>query len=117
MSSTKSRIALAALVAALSTPALAADAATCSVCDDPTWPDVENPAPAVAAYAQGGEAEALVRADPTWPETKSAAPALALVPHADESPLLDPAPAGEPAPSVHYAVEFVEQTRRVAARP
>jgi len=114
MSSTKTRIALAAVVAALSAPALAGDVSESSVYGDPTWPAIEQPAPAITLHAQGGEAEALRRADPTWPETTSALPSIALVPQPADRPLFDPAGPFEPA--VHYAVVLGAPEQRVAAR-
>jgi hypothetical protein len=105
MSNTKSRFALAAVLAALSAPAFAGDAARSSVSGDPTWPVIENPAPAVAVNAKGGEAQALLRADPTWPATDSASPAIALVAVPDDGgPQIDPVEQWEPTPS--YAIEL-----------
>ncbi len=114
MSSRNSRIALAAVLAALSAPALADDAPACSVCGDPTWPALQSPAPAIALEAQGGEAEALAAADPTWPETTSAMPAIALSPHRSDGPRAEPAVPS--APRVDYAVVLGGPARRVAAR-
>lgn len=114
MSSTKSRIALAAVLAALSAPAFAGEAAACAVCGDPTWPALDSPAPALGLRARGGEAEALVRADPTWPETTSALPSMTLVAHPADGPRLDPEDPG--APAVQWAVELGAPASRVAAR-
>lgn len=74
MTSRNSRFALAAALATLSLPAFAES----SISGDPTWPAIENPAPAVEVRAQGGEVRAL-RADPLFPATDSASPAFATV--------------------------------------
>lgn len=110
MTSTKTRIALAAAVAALALPALARDASTSAIAGDPTWPAIENPAPAVALSAQG---TAAVNADPTWPQY-AAAPAAVMVSHPADGATYEPAvPA---APVVHYAVELgAPATSRVAS--
>ncbi len=114
MRSTKSRFVLAAVLAALSTPVLADDAAPCSVCDDPTWPALDIPAPSLALHTQGGEAEALASADPTWPEIGAEAPSLALVAQPGSWPQAEPAVPS--APQVDYAVVLGAPTRRVATK-
>ena len=94
MTSTKTRFALAAALAVLSTPAFA-DGYAISF-GDGTWPAIENPAPAVAVRAQGGEAEALVRAADLFPATDSAAPTFALVAiPEDDGPQAQPAESWE----------------------
>ena len=65
--------------AALSLPVLAAEPS--SIAGDPTWPAIENPAPAVAL--NGAEAPAPV--DITQIEIVGNAPAIALVPHQAEA--------------------------------
>jgi hypothetical protein len=112
MTSTKTRFALAAALAVLSTPAFA-DGYAISF-GDGTWPAIENPAPAVAVSAQGGEAEALLAADPLFPATNSAAPAFALVAIPDHG---DPQP--EPAeawvtPSYGIALSVPKAADQVA---
>jgi hypothetical protein len=111
MSSTKSKIALAAALAAMSLPAFAADEATSSITGDPTWPAIEHPAPALAVNAAGGEVEAL-RTDPLFPVTDSAAPSIALVPYDVEGPQTDPVE--EWAPPAPYAVDLTPSASRVA---
>jgi hypothetical protein len=65
----KFRIAVALAAAALAAPALAFD--------DPARP-ATNPAPGIALHGSGrAEAQAL-NADPTWPQAEFAAPAVAL---------------------------------------
>jgi hypothetical protein len=120
------RIALAAALAALATPALAADPAPdCTVCSDPTWPTLTNPMPAIPLYAEaapsnasspGGVAPWLaasyrspgvgvaaadgaagtVYSDPTWPQMK--APAAGMAAAATPAPV--PAKAAAPAKPV-----------------
>jgi hypothetical protein len=99
MSRTNSRLAVAAILAALSVPAYASDAY------DPTQPAVERPAPAIAVRAgQGDELQGLVASDPTWPAaTANASPAIALSPEASR---VDVEPPAEWAPEAHYAVEL-----------
>jgi hypothetical protein len=114
MSTTKRRLALAALLAALSTPALAADDAVCSVCGDPTFPALENPAPALTLRAQGGAAEALVEVDPTSPADAPRMPAIALV----RQPVEEPGPAiitaGVPKALVRHVIVLGPPARQVA---
>lgn len=114
MRSTKSRFALAAVLAALSAPVLADDAAPCSVCDDPTWPALESPARSVALGAQVAEPAALAAADGTWPQGLAAAPSVALAPHRSTGPKAEPAVPS--APTVDYAVVLDVPARRVAAK-
>jgi hypothetical protein len=108
------RIALAAALAMLSLPTLADDAPTCSVCGDPTWPTLENPAPPVVLHADGSDAASPRRADPTWPELSVALPAMRLVPGPADAPRLDPA---DPmAPEVSYALLLGAEAPLVATR-
>lgn len=73
----KFRIAVAAAAAALAAPSLAFD--------DPARP-ATHPAPAIALHGSGrAEAQAL-NADPTWPQAEIAAPAVALPRLATEAP-------------------------------
>jgi hypothetical protein len=110
MSTTKSRFALAAVLASLSVPAFAADAS--SVSGDPLFGPSDNLAPAIVVNATGQEAEAL-RADPTFPAIESAAPAIALVREEGAPTIETPA---EWAPTAHYAIELgAKTTERVAA--
>jgi hypothetical protein len=102
MSSKNSRFALAAALAALSLPAFAGDVAPSSISGDPTWPAIENPAPAIAVRAQGGEVQALL-ADPLFPATDSAAPALAAVAVPDDG---GPQNIDEGAPAPSYAIRL-----------
>ncbi len=104
------RIGLTVLLASLSLPALAAEPS--GTVDDPTWPAIERPAPAVSLNATGGEAAALRAADPTWPEVQSAAPVILLQQEAGAPQIEQPA---NWAPGEHYAVELAPQTARVAA--
>lgn len=111
MRTMKSRIALAAALAAISLPALADDASDCAVCGDGTWPVLEQPAPALTARG-GQEAESLRLSEPTWPSPSFVVfPAIRLVPRPEDGPKLDPAGPverdvayvivlGAPAPSV-----------------
>ena len=92
MRTVKSRIALAAAIAAISLPTLADDASACAVCGDGTWPALEQPVPAFTARGGAVEAEALRLSEPTWPSPiATALPALRLVPRPDDGPKLDPA--------------------------
>lgn len=91
MTSRNIRIALAAVLATLSAPAFAGDSTASAISGDPTWPAIENPAPAVVLHARGGEVQAL-DADPLFPETDNAAPAVALVAVPDDGrPEFEPA--------------------------
>lgn len=113
-----SPLAVAAVLASLSAPALAADPATCSVCDDPTQPAHVGSAPAFALAAAGGEAEAIAAADPTQPRTGNAAPAVALRREDGGAPVVEQ-PA-EWAPKAHYALEVAPAAapaERVATVP
>jgi len=89
MSRTRTRIpVVAALLGALSIPALAADEAPvakqdCSVCDDPTWPELRAPLPAIVLSADATTEIAAVQLDPTWPEIRDTAPAIILGPGID----------------------------------
>jgi hypothetical protein len=112
MTRTTSRFALAAVLTALTVPAFAS--AESSISGDPTWPAIENPAPAVALRAQGGEAQALLASDPTFPLTDSAAPAIALVAIPDDGgPQADPVEEWEPTPNVAIALS-ASKVERVA---
>jgi hypothetical protein len=114
MMTMKSRIALAAALAAISTPALAKDARTCSICGDPTFPAIESPAPALALSADAGEAEAFLSADPTWPDAGAAAPAIRLEPRPEDGPQLDPL--NPTAPEMNYAATMEAPATRIATR-
>lgn len=112
-SSTKTRFALAAALAVLSTPALATESA---ISGDPTWPAIENPAPGATLHAQGGgEAQALLGTDPLWPTTDSASPAFAVIAVPDEGGRqTEPVGAWQPTPS--YAIVLsAPQPQQVAA--
>lgn len=112
MRSTKSRLALAAALAVLATPALA-DEATCSVCADPTFPELERPAPALTLHGPGGAVDGAVEVDPTWPADAPRSPAVALVPQRVESaPAITTA--GVPAATVRHVVVLGPSTRQVA---
>ena len=107
----KTRIALAAVIATLSAPAFAADN-TSAIAGDPTWPAIENPAPALVVNHRGN-AEAL-RADPTFPATDNAAPAVALVSVPDDGPTFQPAETWE-TPSVAIASGSTQKSEQIAA--
>jgi hypothetical protein len=111
MSRTMNRIALAAVLSTLSAPAFAADT-TSAIAGDPTWPAIENPAPAIVVNHRGN-VEAL-RADPTFPATDNASPALALVAVPDEGPTYQPAETWE-TPSVALATGSAEKSEQLAA--
>jgi hypothetical protein len=113
MRTLKSRIALAAALTVTSVPALAADR-TCAICDDPTWPAIENPAPALALHASGGEADTLRQVDPTWPETDSASPVIVFQAYPEDGPQVDPLNPMEP--EVKHAAAMSTPESRVAAR-
>ena len=112
MTRTISRFALAAVLTAISVPAFAS-----SNSEDGTWPAIENPAPALALRAQGGEAQALVASDPTFPFTDSAAPAIALVAIPDDGgPQADPVEEWEPTPNVAIALSGTKVERVATVR-
>jgi hypothetical protein len=120
------RIALAAVLAAFSAPALAADPAKdCTVCSDPTWPSLENlmpgiglNGPAEARKSPGGVAPWLaanyqspgvgvaasegssgnVYSDPTWPQMR--APAAGMAASQPATPAAAPRAAPAKAPVV-----------------
>jgi len=96
----KTRLATAALAAALSAPAAALAGEPCTVCGDPTWPELATPAP--AATIPGTGERAAILADPTAPAMAYAAPAATLVAHEAEGDIFVPTFWEEPA--VHYAV-------------
>lgn len=98
MPSLMRRIAVAASLAALSLPALAAES-SCSVCGDPTFPQLENPAPAMTLRGDGSPS--AVRSDPTFPQVAVLAPAAVLTPHASDAPDVDPV---EGTPNLHVAL-------------
>jgi hypothetical protein len=109
MSHLKTRLAVAAAFVALSSPAFAAS----GIDGDPTFPAIENPAPAIALRGQGNEAEGLLSADPTFPVTGNVTPAIALVKQDSDRPQVE-RPA-DWAPKGHYAVELAPaQAQRVA---
>ncbi len=85
MTITKTRIALAAVLGTLSSPAFAGgDGPTrgqdCSVCDDATWPELREPMPAVVIAEDAGTRSTAVREDPTWPELRDPAASIVLSP-------------------------------------
>lgn len=91
MDVTRKHLAVAAVLAALSLPALAADDSPaakqdCSVCSDPTFPEIRTPAPAFVFRAQPGGESDPTPFDPTQPEVKEPAPALALRARAADGP-------------------------------
>jgi hypothetical protein len=115
MRNTKSRFALAAVLASLSVPAFAADAAPSSIAGEGTWPVVENPAPAFAVNAQGGEVQALLRDNPTWPATDNASPAIALVAVPDDGgPQIDPVEVWVRTPSFAVVLPGAQAPEQVA---
>lgn len=79
------RVAVAAVLGALSFPALAGGEGPttkqdCSVCGDPTWPEIRSPMPAIVLRSDPGAAKAVLQIDPTWPEIREPMPAIALGP-------------------------------------
>lgn len=75
--------AVAAVLCALSLPAFAhgeglAVKQDCSVCNDPTWPELQDPMPPVILDAQPGAPRNAVQIDGTWPELQNPMPAIAL---------------------------------------
>ncbi|HEY6005190.1 MAG TPA: hypothetical protein VIV57_20085 [Anaeromyxobacter sp.] len=114
MMTMKSRIALAAALAAISVPTLADDARTCSICGDPTFPAIDSPAPALALHSDGGQAAALLRADPTWPDAGVASPAIRLEPRPEDGPQIDPL--NPTAPELEYAAVMGAPEARIATR-
>jgi len=99
MNSNKTRLALAALLAAFALPALAASPADCTPCSDPFFPKLENPAPPLAINGKGKVFEAQL-----WAENvRVATPAITLVAQpADGSPA--PEPRVDEAPTARWAV-------------
>jgi hypothetical protein len=119
-----SRIAVAAVLASLSAPALAAEPVQdCTVCNDPTWPKLESPMPGIALNvpAETGDRSAIqgdatwleasnrsagvgapasdsarggVYSDPTWPQLRAPASGIAT-----SVPVTTPAAAPRAAPS------------------
>ena len=117
------RIALAAVLAAFSAPALAADPGRdCTVCSDPTWPNLDNLMPGIglngpaetgkraspggvapwlaANYQSPGVGVAAsdvtgssVYSDPTWPQTRAPAAGMAASQPATPAPAPRAAPA------------------------
>lgn len=117
------RIALAAVLAAFSAPALAADPAKdCTVCSDPTWPNLDNLMPGIgldgpaetgkrpspggvapwlaASYQSPGVGVAAsdvssssVYSDPTWPQLRAPAAGMAASQPATPAPAPRAAPA------------------------
>lgn len=84
-------VAVAATIGALSLPAFADDERSapkqdCSVCDDPTWPEIQRPMPAIALRSDAGAADRVVQIDPTWPELRNPMPAIALRPDGTGEP-------------------------------
>jgi hypothetical protein len=115
MRTLKSRIALAATLAAISLPTLADDASTCAVCADGTWPALEQPAPAFTTRGGAVEAEALRLAEPTWPSSIAAAlPGMRLVARPDDGPKLDPA--GPVEREVEYVLVLGDPATSIAKR-
>jgi hypothetical protein len=94
-------VAIAAVLGALSFSAAADDAPAarqdCSVCNDPTWPEVHSPAPAVSLATSADTGSVFGQADPTWPEVRQPSPAIALTARSDDELAADPTwPATEP---------------------
>ena len=125
MFSTRSTIiAVAAVFSVLSLPASAADEASaarqdCSVCDDPTWPEIQDPAPTLALEPGTGSELASVQGDPTWPEIQDPAPALALAPETDgalASVQDDPTWPAMATVAPHLAMKPVHAKGQVASR-
>jgi hypothetical protein len=78
-------IAVAAIFGALSPPAFASGEGfdpkrECSVCDDPTWPELRDAMPAIVVPATADTRTAILESDPTWPEIREPAPAIVLRP-------------------------------------
>ncbi len=127
MSNWNSRLAVAAVLACLAAPALAADPAQdCTVCRDPMWPALENPMPGIPLYSPASAADptaiqvngsALVAAnrsdgvgvpdiavaqgsvysDPMWPQMRTSSAGMAATTTAAPAPRT--APAAKPAAS------------------
>jgi len=124
MSSTIRRAAVAAVLCALSLPAFAGDASfdakqDCSVCGDPTWPEIRDPMPAVVIRADPSAARSVVQIDPTWPELQSAMPAIALRADATDEPAdvqSDPTWPAMPSVAPALAVKPHASDARVAHR-
>jgi hypothetical protein len=81
MSSTKWHVAVVAALGALSFPAFAsgegpATKQDCSVCGDPTWPEIRNPMPAIVVASDAGARTTALQNDPTWPEIRNPLPAI-----------------------------------------
>jgi len=62
------RVALIAVLAAFSTPALASDPSQdCTVCNDPMWPRLDNPMPGIPLNVPAqAPASAATSGDPAW---------------------------------------------------
>lgn len=100
MKTLKTRLAVAAALAALSLPAVAAEQVG-SVTGDPTFPSLDNPNPAPAMTLRSDGSRSSVLSDPTFPEVAAVAPAARLTPYVSDAPAVDPA---ENAPVAHVAV-------------
>lgn len=100
MNPNKTRLALAALAAALALPA-AASPVDCTPCSDPFFPKLENPAPPLVIRGSGQAFEAQL-----WAENvRVTTPAIALREQpADSSPA--PEPRVDEAPTTRYAIEL-----------
>ena len=74
------RIAVAAVLAAFAAPALATDPArTCTVCNDPTWPTLENPAPGVGLNAPAvAQDPSAIPGDATWLVASNRSPGVGV---------------------------------------
>lgn len=94
----KSRIAAAALLAALSAPALAADPAQGAMTGDPNWPVVPQVAPSIALQ-QGPSTPAATEVDPTWSMGRMAPAGMVL----HHEPLVDDPLQGLSDAGVRYA--------------
>jgi hypothetical protein len=89
MSSNARRVAVALALGALSLPALAGAGGSatnqdCSVCDDPTWPELRSPMPPIVIARDA--AIPVLQIDPTWPEIQQPMPVLALTREARDEP-------------------------------
>lgn len=98
MKTLKNRLAVAAALAALSLPVVAAAEQVGSVTGDPTFPSLDNPAPAMVLRGDGSRSSL---SDPTFPEVATVAPAARLTPYVSDAPAVDPV---ENVPVAHVAV-------------
>lgn len=85
------RVAVAAALGAVSFPAFAAGEGPavdpdCSICGDPTWPEIQHPMPAIAIRSDADAADRVLQIDPTWPELRNPVPTIALERDAADGP-------------------------------